>query len=181
MLRDVRALAATFVLVCVATSCGSGGKTVLQPSAHPPAGGAVSAAPIAAGQQSQRWIPVSDRTMSTQWRYVDRANSLHPGTPMRVPSVGLLTVVVNANVRGAAVQFRVLDNVVVAKPKIATFTPTQTSRSFSFTFSHFDQPKTCGHTIRLEWRSPTGHRVDLDSASVIATFVPPTNATTPCP
>jgi hypothetical protein len=92
-----------------------------------------------------------------------------------------VTLALSARLSGAPVQFRMTDNGNVDSPSVASFDPRTHGGSFSFTFTHVGEPTTCGHTPRLEWRSPSGKPVSLSSGVVIVTYTPQSLSPTPCP
>jgi hypothetical protein len=111
-----------------------------------------------------------DRTHSRQWGYVDPERVITPSTPVNVRSTGLGTVTLSATVAGAPLEIRVLDNQHVMQPGPAHFQPSRSGTSVSYTFTRSGRPMTCGHTLRLQWRSPIGKQVHLGRAHIVITY-----------
>jgi hypothetical protein len=112
------------------------------------------------------------RTHSRQWSYVDPDRVVTPSTPFNVRSTGLVTVTLSATVSGASVDIRVLDNQHVTQPGPARFQLSRTGTSVSYTFTVSGKPTTCGHTLRPQWRSPTGEDVQLGRAHIVVNYTP---------
>jgi len=164
-------LASTAACGTAATNSGSHA----HPTSHAPS---TLAEP---GQMSLQWRLVPNHTSSRKWTYENPGGYADPGLPLRVPSSGLLTLTLSANLSGVPVQFRMTDNTSIDSPRVASFDPRTNSGSFGFTFSHVGKPTTCGHTPRLEWRSPSGRPVSLRGGVVVVTYTPQSPAPQPCP
>jgi hypothetical protein len=120
---------------------------------------------LTAAYQLQR-----DRTHSRQWGFVDPDRVVTPSMPFNVRSTGLVTVTLSATVSGAPVDIRVLDNQHVMQPGPAHFQPSQTGTAVSYTVTLSGKPTTCGHTLRPQWRSPSGEAVNLGRAHIVVTY-----------
>jgi hypothetical protein len=87
-----------------------------------------------------------------------------------VNSTGLITMTVSATLSGAPVQIRWLDNGTVKSPSFVSFKPTGDRSAFSYTFADTGQAKTCGHTLILQWRSPTKRAVSLQQGDAVINY-----------
>jgi len=123
----------------------------------------------------------SDLLTGSGWHYINLPTP--PGPPsagFNVPSVGRTTFEVSAVLRGAPVEIRLLDNGRIRRPSPVAFDPRRTDNAFSFTFVNITPARTCGHTFRLQWHSPTGRKVLLQHGSVVITYVPTPGVATAC-
>ena len=105
-------------------------------------------------------------TSSKDWRTVRGMRRL-------VCSINEVSVAVSVDVRGAPVQVKILqDSGPTLQPGRARFDPDGTTSSFAYnfvgntgTFEGLDD-----HVFELQWRSPTGNRAELRSASMNLLF-----------
>jgi hypothetical protein len=135
------------------------------------------------GQSSQRSVvyelqPVSTR--SRNWVYMLRERPITPTQPFNVHSVGLLTVTVTGTFAGEPVALRMTDNTRVMQPGPTHLMPRGAGSSFSFTFAANGRTRTCGHTIRPEWRTPSGGTAHVHTAQIVITYTPDAETSPPC-
>ncbi|MGI8708164.1 MAG: hypothetical protein ACR2LG_08200 [Actinomycetota bacterium] len=105
-------------------------------------------------------------TSNQDWRTVRGMRRL-------VCSIHEVSVAVSLDVKGAPVQFRILqDSGPTLEPGRARFDPDGTTSSFAYnfvgntgTFEGLDD-----HVFELQWRSPTGDQVELRAASMNLLF-----------
>jgi hypothetical protein len=122
-------------------------------------------------RQVSEWSLTAGHVSGRGWHYVDLPTP--PGPPsagFNVRSVGLVTMTVSATLTGAPVQLRALDNGKVTRPSLVSFDPSVTDNAFSFTFADRGRARACGHTLRLQWRSPTHRKVALKQGDVVVNF-----------
>lgn len=132
------------------------------------------------GRTADAWQLTRDSTASRDWHYVDLGQILTPSAGYNVRSVGLVTAAVSMTLFGAPAQIRWVDNGHVEPPRLLTFAPRSNDDAFSYTFYDYGKRLPCGHTLRLLWRSPSGHQVHLESGDVVVTYQPATNDNQPC-
>jgi hypothetical protein len=111
-----------------------------------------------------------DHTRVQHWGYVDADRVVTPSSPFNVRSIGVVSVTLSATISGAPADLRILDNQHVMQPGPAHFQPSPSGNSVSYTFTMSGKPKRCGHTIRPQWRSPTGEAVRLLRAQIVITY-----------
>jgi hypothetical protein len=143
---------------------------------------ATSAAPShAAGPRIVSWRLSADQVVSQHWQYINLpASPPSPNDGFNVRSTGLVLLNVSAQIEGAPVLVRVLDN---GHPRgaPAAFAAQADSSSFSYTFDDKGKKEGCGHTFRLQWRSPTGAKARLTSGHLVVTYRPAVNDAGVCP
>lgn len=169
--RSSKASAAVYLLLltialaassCAANATGSNARAVLR-SSHQ---STTTATPP--GREVESWRLTPDRVTSRHWQYINLPTV--PPTPsdgFNVRSVGLLTMTVSAAIAGAPIELRWLDNGAVEKPSSVSFAPRPDDNAFSYTFTDSGNKEFCGHTLRLQWRSATGHKASLRAGDVV--------------
>jgi hypothetical protein len=88
---------------------------------------------------------------------------------------------VSAVITGAPIKIRWLDNGQVEKPSSVSFAPRTNDNAFSYTFADSGKKQTCGHTLRLQWRSVTGKEAFLTAGDVVIDYQPAKNNSQVCP
>ena len=90
--------------------------------------------------------------------------------PLIVVAKGVMTVTVSADITGAPVRVRVLNHRNVLRPSVARFHGSggDTSRSFSFVAKGSAEYR-C-HALAVQWRSPSGERVESSRSAVHVTY-----------
>jgi hypothetical protein len=95
-----------------------------------------------------------------------------------VPADGRLTLSVSAPLSGAPVQIRMLDDGHVEGPSFVSFAPTGPNALFTHTFTAAVEKRRCGHTLSLQWRSPSEQTVVSGRGRVVVSFTPVANEAT---
>jgi hypothetical protein len=58
------------------------------------------------------------------------------------------------------------------RPGVMSFSPSTGTTSFSYTFARSAKKLTCGRTLRVQWRSPTGTDITMRRSDLIASYQP---------
>lgn len=132
-------------------------------------------------RDSRVWHIAPDHTSSKKWAYVDRLGGANPSIPLRVAASGLVVESVSVNVEGGPVEFRGIDNGKAASPARSIFPKRSKLRTVSFQYVRNDKATTCGHTIRLLWRSPEGRQVHLRAGTLVVNYEPASTSGPSCP
>jgi hypothetical protein len=121
-------------------------------------------------RQVREWRLTADHVVSGGWQSIDESPGPSPSVGFTVNSTGLITLTVSATLSGAPVEIRWLDNGTVKAPSYVSFTPTGDRSGFSYTFADSGLAKTCGHTLVLQWRSPSKRMVSLSQGDAVINY-----------
>lgn len=122
-------------------------------------------------QQAYQWGTAPSSTSNTTWQTVNIRGGDDAQQSLLVFTTGPISATLSVDVKGAPVEFRLFDTSRVMRPGKAEFAPGPGDTSRSFTFVRAGDPSegTGCRNLVLQWRSPSGKKVVLERAMLIAT------------
>jgi hypothetical protein len=123
-----------------------------------------------------QWRHGSETTTSNDWTAL-RIYGPETGPPgtgasnvLHATTRGAGTLTLSVDLRGGAVDFRILDNGKVARPGPASFAPGVGDTSRSFTFLSRGTAKARCHQIVVQWRSSNGESATVTRSALAWTY-----------
>jgi hypothetical protein len=131
-----------------------------------------------ASERSATFALASGHTSSRHWQTVGLPAPLHPQSGFDIRSRGRYAVRVRTHLTGGTVLFRVVDGGKVISPRSEVFSPT--GHEHAFFFYGAGPKQTCGHRLRLQWRSANGRPVTLRAGTFAVHYSLAPHNTTAC-
>src|SRR5262249_3253146 len=122
---------------------------------------------LQSGRRTRHWTTKLTETSSTRFRPLPGLSDLH------FCAANQALAELNVKLAGAPVGFRIeVDRSGPMRPGPVRFTPDRRHDSFSLAFiQRLPKPsRVSGHTISVEWRSPTGAPAELRHGSLDLTY-----------